>query len=202
MTETEQSRQASILNEAITAGDLSAVWQLLDNGVDVHVPDMFTQTPMFVAVRDGQAEIASLLISRGVDVNAPVERLYGRGPLYFAAEHGHADVVRVLLDAGARINAVESHGQSALWVCALSLANEALNVRNKASWIEAQNAHPTGRVATAELLILEGADVNLAPGDAHTPANFLRDTGIPRIIALLEGRERKRSFWSGLFGRG
>lgn len=201
MSETEQGRQASLLTEAISAGDLRAVWQLLDNGVDVHAPDMFSQTPMFVAVRDGQDEIVRLLIARGVDVNAPVERLYGRGPLYFAAEYGHVDIVQVLLDAGARIDAVESHGQSALWVCALSLANEALNVKDKAGWTRAQNAHPTGRAATAELLILSGADVNQAPGDAHTPAHFLRGTGIPRIISLLAGREKKRSFWAGLFGR-
>ena len=202
MTEAEQSRQAGILNEAITAGDLGAVWQLLDNGVDVHAPDIFGQTPMFVAVRDGQAEIVQLLISRGVDVNTPVEKFNGRGPLYYAADYGHPEVARVLLDAGARIDAVENHGQSALWVCAFTLVNEALNVRNRASWTASQNGHPTGRVATAEMLILEGADVNLAPGDAHTPAHFLRDAGIPRIIALLESRERKRSFWDGLLGRG
>ena len=127
MNITEQSRKAAILNEAISAGDLSAAWQLLDNGVDAHAPDHFGQTPMFVAVRDGQPEIVSLLHSRGVDVNAPIERLYGRGPLYYAADYGHAEVARVLLDEGANINAVESHGQSALWVCAMTLANEALS---------------------------------------------------------------------------
>ncbi|HEY5993394.1 MAG TPA: ankyrin repeat domain-containing protein [Gallionellaceae bacterium] len=198
MNEIEQGRQATILNEAITAGDLAAVWSLLDNGVDAHAPDQFGQTPMFVAVRDGQAEIVRLLIDRGVDVNAPVEKVHGRGALYFAADRGHKEVVRELLDAGAKIDGLDSHGQSALWVCALSLANEALNAADKEGWKQGQNAHPTGRAAVAELLIESGADVNLAPQDAYTPAHFLRGTGIPRLIALLAGKEQRRSFWSRL----
>jgi ankyrin repeat protein len=201
MTETEQSRQATILNEAITAGNLSSVWSLLDNGVNPNAPDHFGQTPMFVAVRDGQTEIVRLLLDRGVDVNAPIERVHGRGPLYYAADRGHLDVVRELLDAGAQVNVLEGHGQTPLWVCALTLANEALNVKDKQAWVSEQNAHPTGRVAVAELLIQSGADVNLAPGDAYTPAHFLRGTGISRLIGLLAGKEQRRSFWDKLLGR-
>lgn len=205
MTETEQSRQATILNEAISAGNLSAVWSLLDNGVDARIPDHFGQSPMFVAVRDGQAEIVNLLIDRGVDVNAPVERVNGRTALYYAADRGHVEVARVLLDAGALVNAVEIHGQSALWICALSLSNEAINVADRAVWTREQNERPAGRAATAELLIESGADVNIAPEDSHSPAYFLHRAGIPRLISLLKGRERRGAFWarfwSGLFAR-
>jgi ankyrin repeat protein len=193
MNETEQSRQASILNESVIAGNLSAVWSLLDNGVDVNAPDQFGQSPMFVAVREGQAEIARLLIDRGVNVNAPVERTYGRAALYYAADRGQLEVVRVLLDAGAQIDAVESHGQSALWVCALSLSNEAHNAADKEGWTREQNEHPTGRAAVAELLIESGADVNLSAEDSHSPAYFLRRAGIP-------GREQRGSLWAKLLG--
>ncbi len=201
MTETEQSRQATILNQAITAGNLSSVWSLLDNGVDARTPDQFGQTPMFVAVRDGQAEIVRLLLDRGVDVNAPIERVYGRGPLYYAADRGHLDVVRELLGAGAIVDMLESHGQSPLWVCALALSNEAQNAKDDPYWTSEQNAHPSGRVAVAELLIEAGADVNLAPRDAYTPAHFLRSTGIPRLLSLLAGRERRRTLLDKLLGR-
>lgn len=201
MAEKEKSRQATILNEAITAGNLGAAWSLLDNGVDPHAPDQFGQTPMMVAVRENQTEIVSLLLERGVNVNAPVERMYGRTALYYAADHGHLEVVRELLEAGAQIDAVDNHGQSALWVCALSLSNEALNAANRAEWTRVQNDHPTGRAAVAQLLIESGADVNLASEEAHPPAYFLRRAGIPRLISLLEGREQRRSFWSRLLGR-
>ncbi len=202
MTETEQSRQATILNEAITTGNLSSVWSLLDNGVDMHAPDQFGQTPMFVAVRDGQAEIVSLLIDRGVNVNAPVEKTYGRAALYYAADRGQVEVVRVLIEAGANIDALESHGQSALWICALSLSNEAHNAADRPGWTRAQNDQPTGRAATAELLIESGADVNLAPEGSHSPAYFLHRAGIPRLVALLKGREQRPSLWDRLMGRG
>lgn len=201
MTETEQGRQATILNEAISAGNLSAVWSLLDNGVDVRAADQFGHSPMFVAVRDGQAEIVNLLIDRGVDVNAPVEKVYSRAALYYAADRGQLEVVRVLLGAGADVNAVESHGQSALWICALSLSNEAHNAADRAAWTREQNEHPSGRAATAELLIDVGADVNLTPKDSHSPAYFLHRAGIPRLVSLLAGKERRSSLWTWLFGR-
>ena len=197
----EQRREsASILNDAITAGDTETVTSLIDRGIGVNEPDSFGQLPMFVAVRDGKADIVQLLIERGVDVNTPLDR-HGRRPLYCAADHGQLNIVEYLIANGATIDALESHGQSALWVSALTLANESLNVTNPASWRSTQNRNPTGRVAVTERLIAAGADVDLSPKDSDSPADFIRSAGVPRLIALL-GERKKHSFWPRLFGRG
>jgi ankyrin repeat protein len=198
---TEQHREsARMLNDAIAAGDIEKVITLIDGGICVNEPDSLGQLPMFVAIRRGRADVVQLLIERGADVNTPLDR-HGRRPLYYAADHGHVNIVEYLIANGATIDALENHGQSALWASALSLANESLNVTNRASWRSIQNRNPTGRVAVVEMLIAAGADVNLPMKDSNSPADFIRTAGIPRLIALLEMRE-KRSFRSRLFGRG
>lgn len=63
---------------------------LLDRDDDVH------STALCVAASEGRADIAALLLDRGVDPDHA--SCYGYTPLAYAVEHGHADVVRLLLD--------------------------------------------------------------------------------------------------------
>jgi hypothetical protein len=201
MATTEQNREAAvILNAAISAGDLEEVNRLLKQGISAHEPDHFGQLPIFVAARDGKAEIAKLLIEQGVDVNAPVDRS-GRRPLYWAADRGHVDVVQTLLAKGAAIDALDNYGQTALFIAAFGLANEILNVPDPALWIRSQNSRPTGRVAVAETLILAGANAQIAPKQSESAEHFIRTARIPRLIKLMQERTEtapKRSFWSRL----
>jgi hypothetical protein len=167
-----------------------------------HETYSFGRPPMFAAARDGKLDTVRALIADGVDVNAPIDR-DGRTPLYYAADNGHDDVVRLLLASGATLDALDNFGLSALYVCALSLANKVLNVPDKTGWQRAQNSNPTGHAAVAETLIRAGADVRLAPKGYRTPEQFIREVGLPRHLTLLKERANatpKRSFWSALFG--
>lgn len=60
------------------------------------------------ACRDGDLELARLLLSAGADVNARDKS--GETPLHRAAEEGRADVVRLLLEAGAESEAADVGG--------------------------------------------------------------------------------------------
>jgi hypothetical protein len=196
-----QPEKTEILHDAISRGDVDKVRSLIDQGLGVDEPDRFGQRPMFIAARDGQAAVAKLLLERGADVDAAALVREGRRPLYYSAEYGHLDVVRLLIARGAVIDAVDNYGQTALWTCALKLANEALNVPDLARWRSARSSSPTGHVTIAEELIFAGANVNVAPPGASSAAKFIRDAGISRLTALLEGRETPpRSFLSRLFG--
>lgn len=200
--DTKQQEAASLLNAAISAGDIGKVEDLLKEGISAHGPDHLGQLPMFVAARDGKTDIAEALIEHGVDVNAPVDR-NGRRPIYCAASNGHVDFVRMLIADGATIDVVDSYGLSALYLAALGLANEILNVPDQALWRKTQSSNPTGHVAIAEMLILAGADIRLAPKGNYTPEHFIRVAAIPRLITLLKERAEtapKRSLFSGLFG--
>jgi ankyrin repeat protein len=192
------------LNAAIADGDTETVKRYLAEGVSVHESGRFGELPMIVAAREGKVEIVNLLLEHGVAVDTPADR-YGRRALYQAADLGHIDVVRTLIANGATIDALDNHGQSALYTCALKLANQILNVTDQVRWKSVQNGATTGHAAVAEMLILAGADVNLSPKvpkGSYSPEHFLRITGITRHLTLLEERAKaapKRSFWSVLF---
>ena len=57
--------------EAVSTGNIEAVKQHLDKGVDLGAKDdVFDGTPLHFAAYGGKDEIAVLLISKGADVNA------------------------------------------------------------------------------------------------------------------------------------
>lgn len=63
-----------------------------------------------VACRDGDLELARLLLSAGADVNARDKS--GETPLHRAAEEGRTDVVRLLPEAGADSEVADAGGLS------------------------------------------------------------------------------------------
>ena len=101
--------KAEAFSAAVRKGDLAAVKQLLDSGVDVNTKFRYDVTAISWASDRGYAEIVKLLIERGADVNAK-DTFYNATPLSWAAgpaqarTPGHAEVVRLLLKAGATGN--------------------------------------------------------------------------------------------------
>ena len=196
-----------LLTKAIIAGDLVTATALIAEGVNVHSRDLTGHIPIFVAARDGKAEMVRLLASNGVDINAPIYS-DGKRPLYWAADGGHLDTVRTLLELGATTDPSDSGGHTALRACAHNLVVQGLNVPDKVRWQRDQSNHPNGYTSVVEALILAGADVNVAPDtskaryESPSAAEMIRDVGIYRLVDLLKGREKprpKRSFWSALF---
>jgi len=122
------------ISEAADEGNIEAVKQYLDGGVDVNVKDIrFGWTPLH---RAATTEIAELLIAEGADVNAKDE--WGDTPLHRAAQYGRKEVAELLIDNGADVNAKADGGMTAL--------------------------HSTldgGHKEIVELLIANGADVNV-----------------------------------------
>ena len=197
-----------LLTAAIFDEDLVMAAALIAEGVSVHGRDTSGNTPMFIAAHCGKAKSLPFLALHGVNIDAPIYR-DGSRPLYYAADGGHLDAVRALIDLGAMIDSTDNHGQTPLWTCAFRLAHEALNVPDKALWRTSQSHNPQGHTAVVEALILAGADVNIRPDTSEhglgnwSAAKTIRDSGIYRLVDLLEGREflkPKRSFWSALFG--
>jgi hypothetical protein len=202
MDDNDARAAGDLVNSAISKGDYAQVRVLLDQGVSVTQKDFIGQLPMFVAARDGQENIAALLIERGVDVNSPA--CDGRGPLYYAASKGHSGVVRLLLRNGADADAIDSYGQTPLLTASCVLSSESLNVPDLRRWRMQQECATDGLVAVVQALILAGANVHFSRNGAYTSSHFIRQTGINRLIALVDRQPplvRKRSFWAALFGR-
>ena len=81
---------------------------LLDNGADSKCVAKNGYTPLHVAAKRNQIDIATALIEYGADVNA-VSRA-GFTPVHLAAQEGNPDMVTLLIqhgaesDVGAKVN--------------------------------------------------------------------------------------------------
>jgi ankyrin repeat protein len=97
------------LHWAVERNDAALVRMLLNAGAKPDLANRTDARPMQLAALNGNAEILSLLIDAGADVNAP-QTINGDTALMIAARTGVAAAVQVLLDAGARIEAAETWG--------------------------------------------------------------------------------------------
>ena len=89
------------LIDAVRAGEVSAVKELLDGGADVNQPGEQGWTPLNWAAGKGHLELVTLLVDRGADV-FKVGRDQ-RTPQMIALAAGRADVVRYLREAEDRV---------------------------------------------------------------------------------------------------
>lgn len=89
---------------AAQKGSLEAVKSLLAAGNgDINIATTEGATSLHCAANEGHADIVSLLLANGADVNATY---YGATPLLMAAQAGHAEIVRMLLAHGADCSAL------------------------------------------------------------------------------------------------
>jgi ankyrin repeat protein len=124
-----------LLADAAMRGEKQAVRSLLDQHAAVNLAQADGTTALHWAVRQNNADMASMLIEAGADVKA-VNR-YGITPIHLAAVNGNARLIEMLLDAGVSANSATPGGESAL-----------------------MSAARTGKVDAAKLLLDRGAEVN------------------------------------------
>ena len=123
------------LAKAVKAGDKAAVQALLQQRIDVNVPESDGTTALHWAVRSDDADLVDRLLRAGANVKAA--NRYGITPLYLACVNGNAAMIEKLLKAGADPNTVSTEGETALMTA----------------------AH-TGSVDAVKVLLAHGADVN------------------------------------------
>lgn len=105
-------RTRTVLHEAVWAGSIDVVRQLLAAGACVHTRDAQEWTALALAAVRGFADIAELLLQHGADPST--QDLSGRTPLHFTARSGSAAVAKHLLDHGALVAAVDYSNRTAL----------------------------------------------------------------------------------------
>jgi ankyrin repeat protein len=96
----EMDRQANMtqLSKFISAGSLTDVRRVIENGVFVNGAMEHGNTPFHFACANGILDICKLLVDNGSDMN--VINAWGWSPLITASYFGYFDIVKWILDCG------------------------------------------------------------------------------------------------------
>lgn len=148
------------LFRSVEAGNASNVEQLIAQVAEVDARDERNDTPLIIACRHGQSEVAKLLLSRRAEVEAM--NLSSSTALSCASQAGHEQVVRLLLAAGADVNHKDADGFTPL----------ALAARQ-------------GHMKIAEALLEEGANVKARTNNGDTPLSLAAAGGHSEMAKLL-----------------
>jgi ankyrin repeat protein len=102
--------------KAAKAGDLATVRTLLENDASlVDARDSDGSTPLHCAAWKGHANVVTLLLDNGADVNAKnTNDHWGDTPLHAAAHGNQRAAAEVLLARGADIHALNTFGRKPL----------------------------------------------------------------------------------------
>jgi len=135
----------------------------------VHQRGWIGDAPLHWPAHNGYADIVTLLLDAGADIEADEINCYGGTPLHWASEHEPA-TVRVLLARGANVNSRNIKADSDFYGVTPLIMN-------------ATQSNDCGEVT--ELLLAAGADIAATDAQGMTAMDHARKHGLSRITAVL-----------------
>lgn len=187
------------LLKAAELGNREAVAELLADGADIDATDERGRTSALIAVHTDQLELFQFLIGQGANINIRDNRQ--DNPLLYAGAEGKLDFVKAAVAAGADTTITNRFGGTALIPAAdrghveivrelLATSDVEVNHVNDLGWTALLEAVILGdggkrHQEIVELLIENGADVNLADGEGVTPLQHAKSRGYQEMIDAL-----------------
>lgn len=119
----DPKQKQGLFFEAIQKGDLKKVVALIDSGVNVNIRGELSYTPLIMAAKFNQDEIADALCDRGADVNAMasssvIDGEIGFTALLWATQNCNLNLAELLLKRGADVGCPGAEGDTPLMLAA------------------------------------------------------------------------------------
>src|SRR5262245_10633653 len=191
---TVSGRAGSLLADAVERMDGARISVLLQQRVDVNVPQADGMTALHWATYHDDAETVERLVRAGAQVKAA--NRYGVTPLSLACTNGNAAIVELLLRAGADPNAALPGGETPLMTAARvgsPATVKALLVRG--ATVDSKDdrrgqtalmwAAAEGHADVARVLIEAGADFRARLASGFTPLLFAVREGHTDVVRVL-----------------
>lgn len=191
------------LLEAVTAGDVGTMEQLIDEEQSVNVKHPFDgYTPLHEAARMGHTDVVQVLLDAGADVYLQ-DKKYATA-LDIALEKGYIEIAKILSDAGGYINkhidyvleSAVSNGNTELvkFLTDKRLPYELINnsnvdvrdITHEKSLTLLHVAAANGYTEIAKLLVQAGAYVMAKNNDNKTPIDLAYEQGHVSLAQMLE----------------
>ncbi len=191
-----------LLFKAISANDVATVQQMVASDSGLNQADRrYGMSLLTEAVKNGNREIISTLLTFGADVN--LRDGNQRTALMYLAEKATPELLRDLLSIGARINARDEYGASALMIAAESSSPRVLRDMIEAG-AQVNSRDSSGenclfraaRTNTAESIILlleAGTDMEVRNEDGETALMSMAASGDFANFQTLIARGADRS---------
>ncbi|XP_027139597.1 ankyrin repeat, SAM and basic leucine zipper domain-containing protein 1 isoform X3 [Larimichthys crocea] len=190
----------SMLKRAISKGNIGAVEQLLDNGMDVETRLGFEWTPLMCAVSVANYDLAKMLLDRGANASFNKDHwtVLMASTTASASEDKIALCVELLLTRNADPNMVDRSQLTCLMLAAregyskvinLLVSHGAeINVQDSNGFTALSIAVQYGRVEAVLKLLQLGADKTIRTNTGKSPADLAvtyKHTQISKILASL-----------------
>ncbi|MEN6426656.1 MAG: ankyrin repeat domain-containing protein, partial [Phycisphaerales bacterium] len=182
------------LHVAAVRGDASGIEVLIRYGADVNAKDHEGFTPLYRALRAGNAETARALMAAGAET-VVVKNEPGQRMLHDALLRGCPDLALALLENGADVEEQDEQNETVLHMAtrldhleltrALFAHHADVNARNEGGATPLHLAVRGGRVDLISLLLMNGADVTARDNNGDTPLHSAALHGHEDVVALL-----------------
>lgn len=173
-------------------GNFKAMQLLLSYGADIDFVSKDGCTALVVAVQGGHAQIVRTLLRHKATINVP----NGSSPQFFAAQEGYGEILRLLAKAGADLDVIfmdvtpmfiaaqENHAKTILTL--IKLGADCNKRTKKFGATPIIVAVHRGLDEILEILIRQGADVNIQTDDGTTPLIEAVEVGnVNGVVTLL-----------------
>jgi ankyrin repeat protein len=187
------TRYGTALTASAYDGTIRIVTALLECGADLHSSDGW---PLQAAAAEGHADVVEFLLDRGADVNRHAEKFENGTAIMAACEAGNVQIVELLLKRGADPNL--GGGDNKYPLIAATKKSEAKIVQmlldakatvdvfgswqNTSAFILAAANMPR---ETLEIMLLAGAEIDLADPDGDTPLIIAAVAGDEECVQFL-----------------